>query len=125
MSKWSERNRYRRGRWLVTDDESGTVHYSDQMVRRWDGAIVRASQDEPIDPQWFIRAKADPRPVAFVRPDAIAGPQCETRSPYDANNQLLKPFAGYSTLVGTGIGTFEIGCSFVVFPDGGPFPPTP
>ena len=123
MSKWTERNRHRKGRWLVTDDESGFVHYSDQVVRRWDGAYVLKSQDEPIDPQWFIRAKADPRPVPFVRPDAPADPSCHTRSPYDSAGQLLKPFPGYQFLVGTGIGTFEIGCSFVVFPDGGPFPP--
>jgi len=123
MSKWTERNRWRKGRWLVTDDESGFVHYSDQMVRRWDGAYVIASQDEPIDPQWFIRAKPDPLPVPFVRPDAPAAPACDTRSPYDANDQLLKPFPGYQLLVGTDIGSFEIGCSFVVYPDGGPFPP--
>lgn len=124
MGKWTERNRWRKGRWLVTDDESGFVHYSDQMVRRWDGAYVIKSQDEPIDPQWFIRSKSDPRSVPFVRPDPPAGQACATRSPYDAAGNLLKTFPGYQLLVGSDIGSMEIGCSFVVFPDGGPFPPT-
>ena len=63
MSSWTERNRWKRGRWLVVDDESGEVLYSDQVVRRWDGMYVRKDQDEPIDPQWFITSENDPAPL--------------------------------------------------------------
>jgi hypothetical protein len=122
MGKWTERNRWRKGRWLVTDDESGFVHYSDQVVRRWDGLYVRKDQDEPPDPQWYITAESDPKGVPFVRPDPPAGPACSTRSPYGPDGKLLARFPGYDQLVGTGIESFEIGCSFVVYPDDGPFP---
>lgn len=123
MARWTERNRWRKGRWLVQDDESGFVHYSDQVVRRWDGMYVRKDQDEPIDPQWFITAKSDPQGVPFVRPEADDAPACQTTSPYDASGQLRPSFPGYQILVGSSIGTMEIGCSFTVFPDDGPFPP--
>jgi len=122
MARWTERNRWRKGRWLVVDDESGFVEYSDKVVRRWDGMIVRKDQDEPIDPQWFITGRSDPQGVPFVREEAADPPMCDTISPYDAAGNLLKPFPGYAELVGTSIGTFEIECSFVVYPDDGPFP---
>ena len=40
----------------------------------------------------------------------------ETRSP-------VRPFPGYNLYVGSSVNSMEIGCSFIVFPDGGPFPP--
>jgi hypothetical protein len=147
MGRWTERNRWRRGQWLVRDDESGFVHYADQVVRRWDGMYVRKDQDEPIDPQWFITAESDPTNVPFVRPDQPAGPACKTRSPFYPPGQLIQEsvsvdsdgfeledgsgllltefpqariprFVGYDLYVGIGIGLMEIECSFTVFPDG-------
>jgi hypothetical protein len=123
MGRWTERNRWRRGQWLVRDDESGFVHYADQVVRRWDGMYVRKDQDEPIDPQWFITAESDPTNVPFVRPDQPAGPACKTGPAYDAANQPIKSFPGYNLYVGSSIGSMEIECSFIVFPDTGPYPP--
>jgi hypothetical protein len=114
MGRWTERNRWRRGQWLVRDDESGFVHYADQVVRRWDG---------PIEPQWFITAESDPTNVPFVRPDQPAGPACKTGPAYDAANRPIKSFPGYNLYVGSSIGSMEIECSFIVFPDSGPYPP--
>lgn len=123
MGKWTERNRWRRGQWLVRDDESGFVHYADQVVRRWDGMYVRKDQDEPIDPQWFITAESDPTNVPFVRPDQPAGPACKTGPCYDPARKPIKNFPGYSLYIGSSIGSMEIECSFIVFPDTGPYPP--
>jgi hypothetical protein len=123
MGRWTERNRWRRGQWLVRDDESGFVHYADQVVRRWDGMYVRKDQDEPIEPQWFITAESDPTNVPFVRPDQPAGPACKTGPAYDAANRPIKSFPGYNLYVGSSIGSMEIECSFIVFPDTGPYPP--
>ena len=119
---WSERNRWRRGRWLVKDDESDEVLDSDQVVRRWDGMYVRRDQDEPIDPQWFITSENDPAPLPFVRPDEPAPRACRTSLPYGPNNQPLDRFPGYNLYVGASIGSMEIGCSFIVFPNGVPLP---
>jgi len=110
MARWTERNRWRRGKWLVRDDESGFVEYSDRVVRRWDGLYVRKDQDEPIDPQWFIQADSDPKPVPFVRPDDPSGPYCKTRSPFYPPGELLQEQAGddvqdYGFLLEDGSGT--------------------
>jgi hypothetical protein len=140
-----DRNRYRKGRWLVVDDESGQVLYSDQVVRRWDGMYVRKDQDEPIDPQWFITSENDPKSLPFVRPDELSPPACKTRPAYQNDGiwslgvgtmvieqsfivypsyrAPLKPFPGYSLYVGSSVSRMEIGCSFIVFPDNQPLPP--
>jgi|694.fasta_scaffold01758_7 hypothetical protein len=145
MSGWTERNRWRRGRWLVVDDESGAVLYNDQVVRRWDGMYVRKDQDEPIDPQWFITSENDPTNVPFIRPDEPSPPACKTRLAYQSDGPWaqsigtmvieesfvvfpetrspVRPFPGYNLYVGSSVNSMEIGCSFIVFPDGGPFPP--
>lgn len=145
MGRWTERNRWRRGQWLVRDDESGFVHYADQVVRRWDGMYVRKDQDEPIDPQWFITSENDPTNVPFIRPDEPSPPACKTRLAYQSDGPWaqsigtmvieesfvvfpetrspVRPFPGYNLYVGSSVNSMEIGCSFIVFPDGGPFPP--
>ena len=116
------RNRWRKGRWLVVDDISGRVLYSDQVARQWDGLIVAKKHLEQPDPQWSISAKADPAPLPFVRPDIPVPQACSTIAPYDDAGNLRRPFPGYNQFVGTGVGTMEIGCSFMVYPDDGPFP---
>lgn len=145
MGRFVQRNRWRRGRWLVIDDESGFVEYSDKVVRRWDGMYVRKDQNEPPDPQWYISAPADPPPVPFVRPDEPDGPACKTILPYQTTGiwqfwistmviqqtftvfpdarPPLSPFPGYNLYVGSSIGSMEIECSFIVFPDSTQLPP--
>lgn len=140
-----DRNRYRKGKWLVVDDESGQVLYSDQVVRRWDGMYVRKDQNEPIDPQWFITSENDPKSLPFVRPDEASPPACKTRPAYQNDGiwalgvgtmvieesfivypsyrAPLKPFPGYNLYVGSSVSRMEIGCSFIVFPDNQPLPP--
>jgi hypothetical protein len=123
--RFPQRNRWRKGRWLVIDDVSGRVLYSDQVARQWDGLIVDKRQVEQPNPQWYVRSKAnDPRTLPFTRPDAASAPSCTTIAPYDASGRLRAPFPGYNIFVGTGVGTMEIGCSWMVYPDAGPFPPS-
>ena len=110
------RNGWRSGEWLVVDDESGHVIHSSDAVRRWDGVIVRRDQDEPPHPQWFVRAKADPYPVPFVRPDVPTGHVCQTISPFFPGTTTRRPVGAASHLsVAERIGDMEIGCSFTVF----------
>lgn len=63
------RRRHKVGDWLVTDDESGIVNYRSEMVRRWDGLMVRQDQYETRQPQEFVKAKTDPYAVSPIRPD--------------------------------------------------------
>ena len=112
------RNRHNKGKWLVVDDESGFIEYSDKVVKRWDGVIVRKDQDEPIHPQYFIKAKGDPYPVPYVRPDSDSGLTCSTIGPFYPNTTTRRLVGAASHLkVADKIGDMEIECSFTVFPD--------
>lgn len=109
------RNQWRSGDWLVVDDESGFVCYASETIRRWDGLIVRADQNEPPHPQWFIRAKGDPYPVPFVRSDFPQEHVCTTIGPFFDGTTVRRPVGVASHLyVADTIGTMEIGCSFTV-----------
>lgn len=109
---------WRPGDWLVKDDESGFTLYASETVRRWDGLIVRKDQNEPPHPQWFIRAKDDPRPVSPVRTRELAGRICSTVSEYIPGTTTKRPkgAAAHLHIADQGIGSMEIGCSFMVYP---------
>lgn len=69
------RNRWRVGRYLITDDESGFVHYDDEIVERWDGILFRKRGNEDEigkHPQLFVRALDDPRALEKIRPQFVA-----------------------------------------------------
>jgi hypothetical protein len=64
------RNRHVVGEHLVTDDESGGVYYSSDMVVRWDGAVVRKSQQEWRHPHDFLRVKDEAPAPTMIRYDS-------------------------------------------------------
>lgn len=110
------RRDWRPGDWLVVDDESGHTIYASDSVKRWDGLIVRKDQNEYPHPQWFIRPRNDPKPVPFVRRDRDAAPICTSIGVFYPGTFTRRPKGAASHLkVGdSGIGSMEIGCSFVV-----------
>lgn len=63
------RNDWRVGDYLMRDEESGRVFYRSQMKKNWDGTWRHKSNTEPIHPQYFVKAKDDPKPLQRVRPD--------------------------------------------------------
>ena len=72
------RNTHRVGSHLMVDDESGLVQYRENMVKRWDGLWVRKDQFETRQPQEFVQARNDPRPLRHIRPETPTG-QVEAR----------------------------------------------
>lgn len=72
MSIYSwKRNRHKRGDYLMRDDESGIVHYASDMVRRWDGHFVHHTQNETRNPQEFVVAKPDPKPLKHISEEPL------------------------------------------------------
>ena len=63
------RNDWRPGENLMVDQESGAVYYRSQMKKNWDGTWRHHSNTEPIHPQYFVKAKNDPKPLKKIRPD--------------------------------------------------------
>ena len=108
------RNSWQSGRWLVIDDESGLTHYSDEVIRLWDGSYRRKDQYETRHPQEFIRAKNDPQPIPFVRPDTESSAISNTQSIYVGQTTVLTPVGPASHLFDSGIGDMEIGTTFVI-----------
>jgi hypothetical protein len=50
-------------------DVCGLKYKADELLKRWDGAMVCKWDWEPRHPQEFIRAKRDVTPLPFTRPD--------------------------------------------------------
>lgn len=63
------RNRHRVGDYLMTDDESGLVHYASEMVKIWDGSWRHRKMFETRQPQEFVRALNDPKALRNIRPE--------------------------------------------------------
>lgn len=75
------RPRFKVGKWLVEDEETGFVYYNDKMVERgYDGIIVRkGKQYETRHPQEFVRAGKDPWGMVFTNPETeLAKSNCGT-----------------------------------------------
>ena len=109
-----ERNSWRPGRWLVIDDESGLTHYSDEVVRLWDGTYRRIDQHETRHPQEFIKAKSDPVPVPYVRPDVVSSAASLLQPLYVGVTSVRTPSGAASHLYDPGIGEMEVGDTFIV-----------
>lgn len=60
---------WKRGDWKIIDDESGRTIYASEARQSWDGSLRHYSQYETRQPQEFVRAKNDPKPLLKVRPD--------------------------------------------------------
>lgn len=108
------RHRHRVGRYLIVDDESGIVAYDDQIVKRWDGALVRQKAYETRHPQEFVRARNDPKPLKDVRP-AVESTAAALGPTFFVGNTNVpaKQGIGYR-LSQAGIGYMRVGASFVV-----------
>ena len=64
----AQRGAFKPGRNQVVDDESGLVWWNDQVVERWDGAIVYRGNNEPDHPQKYIRPGDDPTICEIINP---------------------------------------------------------
>ena len=63
------RRGYRKGEWLVTDDESGLTEYASNTTEDYYGKRINKNYADYAHPQDFIRARDDPRPLPFLRPN--------------------------------------------------------
>jgi hypothetical protein len=119
----ARRRGWKRGDWLVRDEESGFTEYASNMRRDYYGVLKRKDQNDYAHPQDFIRAKNDPY---------INEPLNNPLLVYDTSAYNLGDFVGVTTVpspVGPathiynpnyfsqsdpGLGDMEIGTSFQV-----------
>lgn len=115
------RRGWKRGDWLIRDEESGFTEYASKLSRDYYGVLTR-NGDRP-HPQSFVIAKKDPYPVPYTNPPVrvynvsayVQGTYVgvtDILAPVGAATHLYNPAAlpGYNP----GIGEMEIGTTFIV-----------
>lgn len=114
-----KRSGYRRGDWLVIDDESGLTVYASETVEDYYGRRIIKDYADWAHPQDFIKARDDPKPLPFLRPDVVASAPCNIYPEFvgvtDISTSALQVGSPAAHLYQAGgIGDMEIGCSFIV-----------
>lgn len=90
------RNRrgWKRGEWLVRDEESGFVEYGSNVTRDYYGVLKRKDQADHSHPQDFVKAGLDP----YTR-----YPQSDPSYIYDTSAYNVSAFV-YGTNIPTPVG---------------------
>src|SRR3990167_11003294 len=90
------RNRrgWKRGDWLVRDEESGLVEYASNVTRDYYGVLKRKDQADSQHPQDFVKAGLDPY---------IGTPQASPTYTYDTSAYNASAFV-YGTNIPTAVG---------------------
>lgn len=89
-----QRRGWKRGEWLVRDEESGLVEYGSNVIRDYYGVLKRKDQADHIHPQQFVRAKEDPY---------MQYPQANPAYVYDVSSYDVSAFV-YGTTIPAPIG---------------------
>ena len=84
-----KRRGWKKGEWLVRDEESGFVEFGSNFRRDYYGVLKRKDQADPVHPQLFIRAKNDP---------FITYPQAPVEYVYDVSAYNVSAFV-YGTTI--------------------------
>lgn len=119
----ARRRGWKKGEWLVRDEESDFIEYASEVGYDYWGVLKKKSQKDPVHPQLFVRAKSDPSPVY---------PQNPPVRTYNTSAYNLGDFIGVTSVTAPvgpathlynlnavspsdpGIGNMEIGVSFTV-----------
>jgi len=83
------RRGWKKGEWLVRDEESGFIEYGSNVRRDYYGVLKRKDQCDHFHPQDFVRAKNDP----FTK-----YPQASPALTYDTSAYNQGQFVGVTTV---------------------------
>lgn len=112
---YQTRNRWKKGDWLVIDEESGMTRYASQVMQDYRGLYVTQKYADYEHPQDYVRALNDPIPVPFTNMPDDDFHFCNAVKYYvgETSVRTAIDFPAFH-LYNPGIGEMEIGCSFVV-----------
>lgn len=111
------RNGWKRGNWLVQDEESGFTTYGTEVGRDYYGVLKIKKQMDKAHPQMFVRAKGDPYVVEPINPPFRNYDEaCLSNQGFYVNNSTVPvlPSPGQS-LYRPAIPDAVIGCTFYVY----------
>lgn len=118
------RRGWKRGDWLVKDEESGFTEYASKCARDYYGVLKRKDQLDPPHPQDFIRAKKDPYSVYPISPPLRTyDTSAYVQGQFVGVTSVLAPFGPATHLYSpisipggdAGIGEMIIGSTFKVY----------
>ena len=116
------RNRHRPGTHLTRDEETDFVHYSDEMVTRWDGLIVHYKNTESRHPQDFVRVIAENKRIYPISPEPLAVFTTAEQSPFIGNTGIFTPVVPASHLHGwSGQENIQQGVGFSIIESPNPY----
>lgn len=105
---------WRKGKYLVMDEESGLVRYNTQVMFDGYGKLTSKRYADRRHPQEFVKARQDPYPVPFTRPENITAEYCAEPPLLVGNTTVfVLPGPGFNPDA-EGVGEMEIGCNFTV-----------
>lgn len=112
----ARRSGWKRGDWLVRDEESGFTTYASKVAYDYYGVLKDKRQLDHLNPQDFAKPKEDPYPVFPVAPPLREYNLCYTLAgPSVGNTGVVRPMGPATSLYEIGIGEAEIGCTFFVY----------
>jgi len=114
MGTFPRRNRWKKGAWLIVDEESGITRYSSQVMRDYKGSFVTKRYADYEQPQNFVKAFDDPKPIPFAAPGISDFEVCNVEEYYVGNTTVVAYRDGPADhIFDAGIGDMPIGCFFV------------
>lgn len=90
----ARRRGWKRGEWLVRDEESGFIEYGSNVTRDYYGVLKRKDQADGEHPQMFVKAQEDPY---------IQYPQANPSLVYDVSSYNVSAYV-YGTNIPTPYG---------------------
>ena len=87
------RNRWKKGRYLIIDAESGMTRYSDEVVQDYTGVYVTKRYADYEQPQDFVKAEKDPRPIPYANP-GVSDFEVNTSAPAFVGNTTVPTKTG-------------------------------
>lgn len=110
------RNGWKKGDWLVIDEESGVTTYASKVRRDWLGRYVTSRYADDEQPQDFAYPLDDPKTLPFILPPDTNFEISNTIAPFFGQTSVPNNIIGAATHLYTanGIGEMAVGSSFIV-----------
>lgn len=112
----SRRRGWKKGDYLVVDQESGFVRYASEVTTDYYGVIKDKKQADEAHPQDFVYAKADPYPVDITTGPPLIPDTSQSVVGFSVGNTTLPTVDGPALhIFRPGIGNATIEYDFFVY----------
>lgn len=109
------RRGWKKGDWLVKDEESGFTEYASRVERDYWGVLKLKEQGDRLHPQMFVKAKEDPHAVPFISPPNRSYDATENTQFFIGDTSIEQPRGAGFHIAYPGIGSAGIEYNFFVW----------